>query len=170
MIREIFEKEFSHGNSSPPCSVFFCVVFAGTAGSYYLLTSLLIPSVHPGTTLDARDPRTARFSNQHRSRCHFPRLWISERFRQFCFFTKRSTLLLEKSRKINFLHLFLFFPHLSPQSPSTFHRFLYSTPLSNIWTLGTGYLPSNSLPDLWVEGRYTGVHRQWVDRLFQAFR
>ena len=23
MIREIFEKEFSHGNSSPPCSVFF---------------------------------------------------------------------------------------------------------------------------------------------------
>ena len=62
MIREIFEKEFSHGNSSPPCSVFFCVVFAGTAGSYYLLTSLLIPSVHPGTTLDARDPRTARFS------------------------------------------------------------------------------------------------------------
>ena len=62
MIREIFEKEFSHGNSSPPCSVFFCVVFACTAGSYYLLTSLLIPSVHPGTTLDARDPRTARFS------------------------------------------------------------------------------------------------------------
>ena len=41
---------------------FFCVVFACTAGSYYLLTSLLIPSVHPGTTLDARDPRTARFS------------------------------------------------------------------------------------------------------------
>ena len=41
---------------------FFCVVFAGTAGSYYLLTSLLIPSVHPGTTLDARDPRTGRFS------------------------------------------------------------------------------------------------------------
>ena len=31
---------------------------------------------------------------------------ISERFRQFCFFTKRSTLLIEKSRKINFLHLF----------------------------------------------------------------
>ena len=31
---------------------------------------------------------------------------ISERFRQFYFFTKRSTLLLEKSRKINFLHLF----------------------------------------------------------------
>ena len=30
-------------------------------------------------------------------------------------------------------------PHLSPQSPSTFHRFLYSTPLSTIWTLGTGY-------------------------------
>ena len=30
---------------------------------------------------------------------------ISERFRQFWFFTKRSTLLLEKSRKINFLHL-----------------------------------------------------------------
>ena len=41
---------------------FFCVVFACTAGSYYLLTSLLIPSVHPGTTPDARDPRTARFS------------------------------------------------------------------------------------------------------------
>ena len=31
---------------------------------------------------------------------------ISERFRQFCSFTKRSTLLLEKSRKMNFLHLF----------------------------------------------------------------
>ena len=31
---------------------------------------------------------------------------ISERFRQFYFFTKRSTLLLEKSRKINFLHSF----------------------------------------------------------------
>ena len=31
---------------------------------------------------------------------------ISERFRQFCFFTKRSTLVLEKSRKINFLHSF----------------------------------------------------------------
>ena len=29
--------------------------------------------------------------------------------------------------------------HLSPQSPSTFHRFLYSAPLSTIWTLGTGY-------------------------------
>ena len=29
-----------------------------------------------------------------------------ERFRQFCFFTKRSTLLLEKSRKINFPHSF----------------------------------------------------------------
>ena len=36
---------------------------------------------------------------------------ISERFRQFCFFTKRSTLLLEKSRKIIFLHLF-FIPFL----------------------------------------------------------
>ena len=46
---------------------FFCVVFAGTAGSYYLLTSLLIPSVHPGTTLDARDPRTARFSQSSQS-------------------------------------------------------------------------------------------------------
>ena len=33
-------------------------------------------------------------------------LLISERFWQFCFFTKRSTLLLEKSRKIKFLHLF----------------------------------------------------------------
>ena len=33
-------------------------------------------------------------------------IWISERFRQFYFFTKRSTLLLEKSRKINFLHSF----------------------------------------------------------------
>ena len=31
---------------------------------------------------------------------------ISERFRQFYFFTKGSTLLLEKSRKINFLHSF----------------------------------------------------------------
>ena len=31
---------------------------------------------------------------------------ISERFRQFYFSTKRSTLLLEKSRKINFLHSF----------------------------------------------------------------
>ena len=30
------------------------------------------------------------------------------------------------------------FPHLSPQSPSTFHRFLYFAPLSTIWTLGTG--------------------------------
>ena len=29
---------------------------------------------------------------------------ISERFRQFYFFTKRSTLQLEKSRKINFLY------------------------------------------------------------------
>ena len=37
--------------------------------------------------------------------------WISERFRQFCFFTKRSTLLLEKSRKINFLHLFFIEQH-----------------------------------------------------------
>ena len=36
---------------------------------------------------------------------------ISERFRQFCFFTKRSTLLLEKSRKINFLHLFFIEQH-----------------------------------------------------------
>ena len=36
---------------------------------------------------------------------------ISERFRQFCFFTKRSTLLLEKSRKINFLHLFYIEQH-----------------------------------------------------------
>ena len=31
------------------------------------------------------------------------------------------------------------FPHLSPQSPSTFHRFLYFAPLSTIWTLWTGY-------------------------------
>ena len=31
---------------------------------------------------------------------------ITERFRQFCLFTKRSTLLLEKSRKVNFLDLF----------------------------------------------------------------
>ena len=38
-------------------------------------------------------------------------LLISERFRQFCFFTKRSTLLLEKSRKINFLHLFFIEQH-----------------------------------------------------------
>ena len=38
-------------------------------------------------------------------------LSISERFRQFCFFTKRSTLLLEKSRKINFLHLFFIEQH-----------------------------------------------------------
>ena len=36
---------------------------------------------------------------------------ISERFRQFCFFTKRSTLLLEKSRKINFLNLFFIEQH-----------------------------------------------------------
>ena len=36
---------------------------------------------------------------------------ISERFRQFCFFTKRSTLLLENSRKINFLHLFIIEQH-----------------------------------------------------------
>ena len=36
---------------------------------------------------------------------------ISERFRQFCFFTKRSTLLLEKSRKINYLHLFFIEQH-----------------------------------------------------------
>ena len=36
---------------------------------------------------------------------------ISEKFRQFCFFTKRSTLLLEKSRKINFLHLFFIEQH-----------------------------------------------------------
>ena len=36
---------------------------------------------------------------------------ISERFRQFCFFTKRSTLLLEKSRKINFPHLFFIEQH-----------------------------------------------------------
>ena len=36
---------------------------------------------------------------------------ISERFRQFSFFTKRSTLLLEKSRKINFLHLFFIEQH-----------------------------------------------------------
>ena len=35
---------------------------------------------------------------------------ISERFRQFCFFTKRSTLLLENSRKIN-LHLFFIEQH-----------------------------------------------------------
>jgi len=33
---------------------FFCC-FAGTAGSRYLLTSRLIPPVHPGTTPDARD-------------------------------------------------------------------------------------------------------------------
>ena len=38
-------------------------------------------------------------------------LAISERFRQFCFFTKRSTLLLEKSRKINYLHLFFIEQH-----------------------------------------------------------
>ena len=31
------------------------------------------------------------------------------------------------------------YTHLSPQSPSTFHRFLYFAPLSTIWTLGTGY-------------------------------
>ena len=37
---------------------------------------------------------------------------ISERFRQFCFFTKRSTLLLENSRKINFLHLFIIEQHV----------------------------------------------------------
>ena len=30
------------------------------------------------------------------------------------------------------------FPYPSPQSPSTFHRFLYIAPLSTIWTLGTG--------------------------------
>ena len=36
---------------------------------------------------------------------------ITERFRQFCFFTKRSTLLLKKSRKINFLHLFFIEQH-----------------------------------------------------------
>ena len=36
---------------------------------------------------------------------------ISERFRQFCFFTKRLALLLEKSRKINFLHLFFIEQH-----------------------------------------------------------
>ena len=29
--------------------------------------------------------------------------------------------------------------HLSPQSPSTFYRYLYFAPLSTIWTLGTGY-------------------------------
>ena len=33
---------------------------------------------------------------------------ISERFRQFCFFTKRSTLLLEKSRK-NYISAFIFY-------------------------------------------------------------
>ena len=36
---------------------------------------------------------------------------ISERFRQFCFFTKRSTLLLENSTKINFLHLLIIEQH-----------------------------------------------------------
>ena len=29
--------------------------------------------------------------------------------------------------------------HLSPQSPSTFHRLLYFASLATIWTLGTGY-------------------------------
>ena len=46
-----------------------------------------------------------------KSRRRRPGLRISERLRQFCFFTKRSTLLLEKSRKINFLHLFFIEQH-----------------------------------------------------------
>ena len=36
---------------------------------------------------------------------------ISERFRQFYFSRKRSTLLLEKSRKINYHHLFFIEQH-----------------------------------------------------------
>ena len=36
-------------------------------------------------------------------------------------------------------------PHLSPQFPSTFHRFLYFAPLSTIWTLGTGYWREGSV-------------------------
>ena len=40
-----------------------------------------------------------------------PTRTISERIQQLCFFTKRSTLLLEKSRKINFLHLFFIEQH-----------------------------------------------------------
>ena len=43
---------------------------------------------------------------KHKQKQKAERERISERFRQFCFFTKKSTLLLEKSRKINFLHLF----------------------------------------------------------------
>ena len=39
------------------------------------------------------------------------RFRISERFRQFYFSRKRSTLLLEKSRKINYLHLFFIEQH-----------------------------------------------------------
>ena len=52
--------------------IFLCC-FAGTAGSGYLLTSRLIPPVHPGTTLDARDSANREVlsvnTNQHRS--HF---------------------------------------------------------------------------------------------------
>ena len=145
MIREIFEKEFSHGNSSPPCSVFFCVVFAGTAGSYYLLTSLLIPSVHPGTTLDARDPRTARFSQ-------------STPMPGAIFAVYALPADLDQGQK--------------PIS-SGFTLGMRTPDFFSLCTVVSS--PQTLSPIIWGEGwggggRYTGVHRQWVDRLFQAFR
>ena len=81
------------------------------------------------------------------------------------FLQKDQLCYLKRAEKLTFCIYFYFSRTSLPSPPllfiafSNFHRFLYSTPLSNIWTLGTGYLPSNSLPDLWVEGRYTGVHR-----------
>ena len=37
----------------------------------------------------------------------------------------------------------------SPQSPSTFYRYLYFAPLSTIWTLGTGYWDCGPNPLMW---------------------
>ena len=53
------------------------------------------------------------------------------------------------------------FQHLSPQSPSTFHRFFSFAPLSTIWTLETGYNSGNSLAALSLSAVLGGSLRRF---------
>ena len=134
MIREIFEKEFSHGNSSPPCSVFFVLCSLVLRARIISWRVSWFPQCILGRhrTREILEPRG--FLNQHRSRCHFPRLCPSCRLR---------------SRPETNLLGFYF----GDENSGFFLACVYSC-----------LLPSNSLPDLWGEGAVHRSSPAVVDR------
>ena len=144
MIREIFEKESSHGNSSPPCSVFFVLCLLVLRARIISWRVSWFPQCILGRhrTREILEPRGFLINTDPGAIFHVYALPADLDQGQKSI-SSGSTL---GMRTLDFFSLC--------QEPIK-------------WWAPAWYsclLPSNSLPDLWVEGRYTGVHRQWVDR------